>query len=89
MTIFTYELLPEHDSAKSFYGKARVVILSPFEVKFLTSYGVEVAKIENGQATVFDTYSQTTLRHIKEFLKQDGFKAESKGQIENDYVEAK
>ena len=38
-----------------------------------------------GKAYVVDTYSQTTLRHIKEFLKQNGFKADSKKQIMEDY----
>ena len=33
-----------------------------------------------------DQLSQTTLRHIKEFLKQKGFKAETKQQIIRDYL---
>ena len=37
-------------------------------------------------AEVYGTYSATTLRHIKEFLKQNGFKADSKSQIEKDYL---
>jgi hypothetical protein len=36
-------------------------------------------------AEVYGTYSSTTLRHIKEFLKQNGFKAESSKQIMADY----
>lgn len=79
------ELLPYYDSAKSFYGKAKVI-----EVEndvFLMSYDTIVACYNRGakMAQVFDTYSATTLRHIKEFLKQSGFKAESKKQIEKDY----
>ena len=35
---------------------------------------------------VFGLYSVTTLRHIKEFLKQNGFKAETKAQIAKDYM---
>lgn len=88
MAIFSYDLEPEYDSAKSFYGKARVDSF-PNGLERLTSYGEDVAKIYEGRATVFDTYSQTSMRHIKEFLKQNGFKAESKEQIVNDYVEAK
>ena len=52
------------------------------------SYCTEVAYIENKKAVVLMTYSPTTLRHIKEFLLQYGFKAENKKQIENDYMEA-
>ena len=44
--------------------------------------------IKDKKATVNGTYSQTTLRHIKEFLKQEGFKAETQRQILNDYSEA-
>ena len=80
------ELLPYYDSAKSFYGKAKVI-----EVEndvFLISYDTIVAFFNRDAkvAQVYGTYSATTLRHIKEFLKQSGFKAESKKQIENDYM---
>ena len=80
------ELCPYYDSAKSFYGKAKV-----FEIGndvFLMSYDTIVASYNRGAkfAQVFDTYSATTLRHIKEFLRQSGFKAETKKQIENDYI---
>jgi hypothetical protein len=36
-------------------------------------------------AEVFGTYSQTTLRHIKEFLLQHGFRADNSKQIMADY----
>lgn len=80
------ELCPYYDSAQSFYGKAKV-----FEIEndvFLMSYDTIVAFFNRDVRTVgvVDTYSATTLRHIKEFLKQNGFKAESKKQIENDYI---
>lgn len=80
------ELCPYYDSAKSFYGKAKVI-----EVEndvFLISYDTIVAFFNRDAkvAQVYGTYSATTLRHIKEFLKQSGFKAESKKQIENDYM---
>lgn len=79
------ELYPYYDSAKSFYGKAKII-----EVEndvFLISYDTIVAFFNRDAkvAQVYGTYSATTLRHIKEFLKQSGFKAESKKQIENDY----
>lgn len=55
------------------------------EVKTLSSYVTEVATIANGKARVRDTYSNTTLRHIKEFLKQNGFRADNSKQIMADY----
>ena len=85
INIVIMELCPYYDSAKSFYGKAKI-----FEIEndvFLMSYDTIVAfyNRETKIAKVVNTYSATTLRHIKEFLKQSGFKAESKKQIEKDY----
>ena len=78
-----YELCPRFDSRKSFYGKARISNENGEIV--LISYTTRVAKIVDGKAYVFGLYSQTTTRHIKEFLKQFGFKAETSKQIWNDY----
>jgi hypothetical protein len=80
------ELCPYYDSAKSFYGKAKVIEIE--NDVFLMSYDTIVAFFNRDAkvAQVYGTYSATTLRHIKEFLKQSGFKAESKKQIENDYM---
>ena len=94
-----YYLAPRHDSAKSFYCKALVEIHSTG--KTLYSYGTKVAevitreKVYEGHnvtfkecepsATVFNVQSQTTLRHVKEFLKQEGFVAKTKKQIVEDY----
>lgn len=79
------ELCPYYDSAKSFYGKAKVIEIE--NDVFLVSYDTVVAFFnrETKIAQVVDTFSQTTLRHIKEFLRQSGFKAETKKQIEKDY----
>lgn len=73
-----------HDSAKEFYGKA--MVNEHNNVKTLYSYETRIAKIDNGNLTVYGTFSPTTLRHLKEFLKQNGFKAETKKQIEKDYM---
>ena len=54
----------------------------------LLSYGTLVATIYDGQAKVYSTHSATTLRHIKDFLRQNGFRADTKSQIERDYVDA-
>lgn len=82
------ELCPYYDSAQSFYGKAKVIEIE--NDVFLVSYDTIVAfyNRETKIAEVVDTYSATTLRHIKEFLKQSGFKAENKKQIEHDYMDA-
>lgn len=82
------ELCPYYDSAQSFYGKAKVIEIE--NDVFLLSYDTIVAfyNRETKIAKVVDTYSATTLRHIKEFLRQSGFKAENKKQIEHDYMNA-
>lgn len=87
----SYLLLePRFDSRKSFYGKARVE--ADYPIVKLWSYSTNVATIiydgqpdGNTRAEVYGTYSQTTLRHIKEFLKQYGFKADNARQILADY----
>ena len=80
------ELCPYYDSAQSFYGKAKVIEIE--NDVFLMSYETIVAFFNRNTkiARVVDTYSATTLRHIKEFLRQSGFKAETKKQIEKDYM---
>ena len=79
-----YELQAIYDSRKSFYKKAHVVTND--NTLTLISYNTKVAQIKDGKAVVFGTYSPTTLRHIKEFLYQNGFEADTKKQIENDYI---
>lgn len=78
-----YQLKPIYENKKSYYNKA--VIEESNGKKTLKSYETDVCFIENNKAVVKETYSQTTLRHIKEFLKQNGFKAETEKQILNDY----
>jgi hypothetical protein len=80
-----FELLePRYDSRKSFYKKAKV--RNENGKTILQSYGTDVARIEEGKPKISGFYSATTTRHIKEFLKQGGFKAESKKQIIKDYM---
>lgn len=81
-----YNLSAQYDARRDFYGKATVSIGDDGN-KILTSYNTRVAEVRDGKAKVFGTYSATTLRHIKEFLKQEGFRADTKTQIENDYME--
>jgi hypothetical protein len=81
-----YNLETRYDSRKSFYGKA-VVIVKNDGTKQLRSYNTIVAEITpEGSAEVYGTYSPTTLRHIKEFLKQFGYSADTKAEIEELYM---
>lgn len=92
-----YDLEAKFDSRKSFYGKA--VVVEEYNSVSLISYKSCICQIqENGLDDVIVkiynvrdykgnslTFSSTSLRHLKEFLKQNGLKAESKAQIEADY----
>lgn len=83
------ELSTKYDSRASFYGKAQVITDGHKDDGLITrlySYSTHVATIKHGrEVEVYGTYSATTLRHIKEFLKQNGFKAETTKQIMADY----
>lgn len=74
-----------YDTRASFYGKARVE-KTENELR-LISYSTHVATIKDGRAYVKGTYSPTTLRHIKEFLKQHHLRADTAKQILKDYQE--
>ena len=76
-------LEPKYDARKSFYGKAHVVDDSDGS-QILYSYDTPVCKInDRGEVELLSMWdsSQTTLRHVKEFLQQNGFKVGSKSQI--------
>lgn len=78
-------LEPRYDSRKSFYGKAKTYKTD--KGIELLSYGTKVAEIKNsGEVIIYGFYSQTTTRHIKEFLKQEGYFADTKKQIIKDYT---
>lgn len=80
-----YELSPRYDARKSFYGKAHVDTGDNDDKNRLWSYDTLVAEMKDGKPVVYGTYSATTLRHIKDWLKQNGFKAETAKQIMQDY----
>lgn len=70
-----YELTPLYDTRKSFYKKA-MVERGNNGTKTLYSYDTKVAKIMYNKDNVrvveiYGFYSNTTLRHIKEFIKQE------------------
>lgn len=84
-----YDLPARFDARKTFYGKAVVIHEADGQIK-LQSYSTIVACIKGypsptATAEVYGWYSNTTGRHIKEFLKQHGFKAKNKAQILKDY----
>lgn len=82
-----FELTPKFDSRKSFYGKA--LIRFEGDLKLLFSFGTPVAYIGPDRLPVMLNgwdYSQTTLRHVKEFLKQNDLKADSLEQMRRDYA---
>ena len=80
-----YDMTPQYDTRQSFYGKARVD--DNGNEKTLYSYNTPVAKIVDGQVSLLPRWdeSQTTLRHVKEFLKQNGFAADSLAQMRKTY----
>lgn len=82
----SYDLDCVYDARKSFYSKARVE--EHGNNLRLYSYSTLVAFInrDKNKVKVYGTYSDTTLRHIKEFLKQNGFKADTLKQITEDYM---
>jgi hypothetical protein len=81
-----YVLECRNDSRNSFYGKAKVNMLEDGR-KVLLSYNENVAEISSDgrNARVNGSYSKTTTRHIKEFLRQEGFNAENMKQMLKDY----
>ena len=81
------ELKSIHNRQKSFYRKA--FVLRTGGKVMLHSYNTLVATI-TAQDNVFlhiskDEITATTLKHLKEFLLQENFKAENKKQIYKDY----
>lgn len=76
-----YELATRYDARKSFYGKALVRVEevekygATYTNKTLISYGHEVVRITASENKIRLTTSwnasDTTLRHVKEFLKQE------------------
>lgn len=81
MNNFSYDLLPLHTSQKSFYGKARVNVYQHGGDNYYTllSYGTVVVSVYVGHDNItyikrlWGGYSATTMRHVNEFLMQEGF----------------
>lgn len=90
MATTIYELTPVHDNRKSFYGKAHVIVNTDNHTTTLKSYDSIVARVDhsNASAVVVGRWadSATTLRHVKEFLKQQGFPVGTKAQLTERYT---
>lgn len=73
------ELMPVYDNAKSFYRKA-FVDFPDDDTAILYSYDTPIIRYRYGVYTkLWDGYSATTMRHIKEFCKQvDGINVNKK-----------
>lgn len=74
-----YELQPRFNNQKSFYGKA--LVKETNKGQELYSYNTLVAKNESDKIKVThnENYlTQTTLKHIKEFIQQLGYSKMSK-----------
>lgn len=81
-----YDMTPQYDARQSFYGKARVD--DNGNEKTLYSYNTPVVRIVGDKVELLPKWdwSQTTLRHAKEFLRQNGFEANSLAQMKRDYL---
>lgn len=78
---FLYYLQARYDARADFYKKAKIIKYN--NALYLQSYSTIVAKIDNGEVVVNGWYSQTTARHINEFLQQNGFEKMSKKEMES------
>lgn len=80
-----YELEARHDARASFYGKA-IVEVDDDGIERLYSYGTHVATYypKNDSVVVYGWHSQTTGRHINEFIQQFGFDKMTKAEMEAD-----
>lgn len=79
---YTY-LTPVHENVLSYYRKAR--IFEKDGVKILVSYETPIALIADGvvfklQENSEETLSSTTMRHLREFLLQNGKEKITKGE---------
>jgi len=80
-----YELSARYDRRQSFYRKAYVE--EKGGIKTLLSYRTKVCRIKDGKVTLLPdwNYSSTTVRHVREFLRQEGFAVGSKAELAKMY----
>lgn len=77
-------LKPINDSRLSFYGKAVVLLDEEKDISYLKSYDTIVAEYNHNEnkISVYDWYSQTTARHVNEFLQFYGFDKMTKKEMQ-------
>ena len=79
-----YELGSQYGGRKSYYGKAQVEVNNGEQT--LYSYGTPIMKIDNnGNMELLCDYwalTNTTLRHIREFMQQNGLGVMNKKELE-------
>lgn len=74
-----YELRPIYYSQKSYYGKAKVLMLN-YDQEILLSYDKKILYCEGKNIFIYPKLcynkdlTNTTMRHIREFLYQRGYK---------------
>lgn len=73
-------LQARYDSRASFYKKAEIIEYNG--AIYLKSYDTIVARIKDGKVFVRGWYSQTTARHINEFLLQNGYSKMTKKEMD-------
>lgn len=83
----TYYLDSKYNMQKSYNNKATVTINEEKKQKILKSYEVVVVVIENDEVTLHnvDQWSNTTTRHVREFLLQEGKQVGAKSVILKSY----
>lgn len=86
-----YYLEPQYDSRNSFYRKA--IVEKRGNISYLYSYGTKVAEINwdktgNEKCVIHGFYSNTTTRHIKDFIYQAGLPCGSTNELWEMYTEA-
>lgn len=93
-----YALNPKYTRGKSFYGKAKVV--EEYNSKSLISYKSCICQIQTNSndeqvVKIYDvhdyygrslTFSNTSLRHLRDFLLQNDLPAANKADILNRYT---
>ena len=73
--------VPCLDGRKSFYGKAKAIIDVENNITYLKSYNTIVGYISKGRFhKTWDSYSQTTMRHIRSFCRFFGAEVPTKKQ---------
>ena len=77
-----FDLSCKYDARANFYGKARVRVYENGD-EDLISYNTVVAEKRGDEIELKGWYSQTTGRHINEYIQQYGFNPMTKKQIEN------